>query len=267
MCPARLGDAVRVAGVDVSNGCFRVYRDEVNSRDIHFEVASVDISQIPEEQLRLRDEVDRTLTVLRAAFSESKDECRFEEYYRSLLSIAQTGLVGESAQPKLAESALATFRNDIVAREAGIIKNRYMKTLGKRAFLIGIGPLLVSLFLSQVVSQMEPFSNFLLLWTGCMAGVWLSFGARKKIIRFEDLQVLEEDRLEPTIRLIFAGLLTIIFGLLFSTKAVSVHVGAINSNDFTSNSQIALLMGLILGFSETALPSALSSHAANFLKN
>jgi hypothetical protein len=59
----------------------------------------------------------------------------------------------------------------------------------------------------------------------------------------------------------------IIFGLLFSTKAVSVQVGAIDTGDLTSNHQIGVLIGLVFGFSETALPSALSSHAASFLKH
>jgi hypothetical protein len=78
--------------------------------------------------------------------------------------------------------------------------------------------------------------------------------------------VLEEDRLEPVVRLIFAGLLTVIFGLLFSTGAVVVKVGALTTADFTRNLQIALLIGMIFGFSETALPSALASQASSFVK-
>jgi hypothetical protein len=55
-----------------------------------------------------------------------------------------------------------------------------------------------------------------------MAGVRLSFGARKTSIRFEDLHILEEDRLEPLVRLVFAGLLTLVLALLFSTQAVTI---------------------------------------------
>jgi len=68
-------------------GAFTVYRDEQNSKDIHFEMQ---VADVPREQLDLRDDVATTLTVLRMIVT---DETRFEEYFRSLLSLSQAGLV------------------------------------------------------------------------------------------------------------------------------------------------------------------------------
>jgi hypothetical protein len=68
-------------------------------------------------------------------------------------------------------------------------------------------------------------AGFFALWSGCMAGVWLSFGARKATFKFEDLHIPEQDRLAPVIRLFFVGLLTIILGFAFSVGAVAVNIG------------------------------------------
>src|SRR5438477_3608612 len=111
-------------------GAFSVYRDEHNPRDIHFEMQVVDV---PREQLDLRDEIAAALTVLRIIVT---DELRFEEYFRSLLSLSQAGLVGQTANPDLAARALNDLKQDVTARETGRIKNQYMQALGIRAALL-----------------------------------------------------------------------------------------------------------------------------------
>ena len=83
-----------------------------------------------------------------------------------------------------------------------------------------------------------------------MAGVWLSFGARKRHFKFEDLQILEQDLLEPFVRLFFTGLLTLVLGLLLSTKILVIALGSVESWQFTQDSSLALLIGILSGFSE-----------------
>ncbi|MCJ7579000.1 MAG: hypothetical protein MUP98_00525 [Candidatus Aminicenantes bacterium] len=248
----------------MSKGAFLVYPDKENPKDIHFEYVS-GIEKIPGEQLELREEIDRVLVVLRALFPNEND-INFNEYFRPLLSLAQAGLVGENAQPKLAKGALDALKNEILAREAGRVKNKYMKNLGKKAFLFGGLPLFIGLIFYWIAPQLRLLWTYLLLWAGCMAGVWLSFGARKADYRFEDLHIPEKDRLEPSVRLVFSGLISIIFGLLFATGAIEMKVGGILLSNFISNFQIALLLGMILGFSETTLPSALASKASSFIR-
>jgi hypothetical protein len=124
---------------------------------------------------------------------------------------------------------------------------------------------LLALLVRWVLPDVPEIMSFLLLEAGCMAGVWVSFGARKTVLAFEDLHILEQDRLEPIVRLIFAGLLTLILGLLFSTQAIEVTLGAIKSAEFVNHPAIALLFGLLSGFSEQALSAQVGKQAANLV--
>jgi hypothetical protein len=250
-------------------GAFIVCRDDGDPRDIRFEVAP-GAGPTPKEQVSLKAEIESVLTILRMLFP---DEQEFEKYFRPLLSLAQAGLVGDHAQPEVAAGALTALKNEITAREGGKIKNRYMKILGVRALYVGTPTLVAGLLLyastrifwPSFVPTFAVANNFLFLWSGCMAGVWLSFGARKTFLRFEDLHIPEEDRLEPTIRLIFAGLLTFILGLFFSLKVVTVNFGTITTDQINTSVKLALLIGLLGGFSEQALSSAVAKQASRLL--
>ncbi len=250
-------------------GAFIVSRDTDDTRDIRFQTKE-NVSPVPKDQQKLKADIESALTVIRLVFS---DDQQFENYFRPLLSLAQAGLAGEHADPEVAAGALVTLKNEITAREAGKIKNRYMKDLGKRAAAIGGPVLLLGIAMHLYIfarnradwPNFVVLTNFFFIWAGCMAGVWLSFGARKTVLKFEDLHIPEEDRLEPTVRLLFAGLLTLIVGLLFSLKAVVINLGSISSDQINSNAKVALVVGLLGGFSEQALSSAVTKQASQFL--
>lgn len=245
-------------------GAFRVYQEPDNPRDIRFEVCADATDRVPKDQSALRDEIDRSLVVLRMIFPQAHE--RFNDYFKQLLSLAQGGLVGESAQPEAAHQALIVLKDQITAQEGGRIKNKYMKELGWKAILIGPVFLAVGFIFNSFHQLGSVLNSFLFLWTGCMAGVWLSFGARKRDFKFEDLHVLEQDRLEPFVRLFFAGLLTVILGLLFSTKVVVITLGSVESWQFTQDTQLALLLGMLSGFSEQVLPTKVAAKASELLK-
>jgi hypothetical protein len=190
---------------------------------------------------------------------------RFEDYFRQLLSLSQAGLVGEAASPELASRALLVLKEQIVAQEGGRIKNQYMKQLGFKAFILGVPVLIVAIICKLYLPSIETLTNFLFLWAGAMAGVWLSFGARKVVLRFEDLHIPEQDRLEPFVRLFFAGLLTVTIGLLFCTKIIVVNIGPVETWQFTDDTRLALLFGLLCGFSEQVLSTRIASRASQLL--
>lgn len=247
-----------------TKGFFRVFRDTENPSDIHFQqIELADGEVIPEEQLKLRDEVDNAQTSIRMMFINEPE--KFEEYFKSLLSLAQLGLVGSSANPSLASRALSSLKHEILAREGGRIKNQYMRELGKAALIFGLPVLLLGVLIHQFASNMATLLSYLFLWVGSMAGVWLSFGSRKIELKFEELNVLEKDRLNPSIRLIFAGLLTIVIGLLISTEAVVFELGGLSTKQFETNIQIPLLIGIFCGLSEQVLSTKVAQHASDFL--
>lgn len=240
---------------------FRVYRDSKNPDDITYEMQA-DLKDIPDELLDLRDEVDKTLTTIRMLFLQNDPE-KFEEYFRSLLSLAKVGLAGDSANPGLAARALQTLKHDILAREGGRIKNRYMIDLGKKALLFTLSAIFLAGILEMFAGDLKTLQSFFFLWIGCMAGVWLSFGTRKIELKFEELNILEKDRLNPSIRLIFAGLLTMVIGLLVSTKAVDFVIGEFSAQSFVTNIEVALLLGLVCGLSEKALSTTVAQKASD----
>lgn len=246
-------------------GRFRVYQDQQDPRDIHFEtLRESDAGPVPQEQLELKDDVEQALTVIRGIFPDSDE--RFKGYFRQLLSLAQAGLVGDHADPAVAKQALRTLTNDILVNEGGRIKNRYMKTLGIWALVVGGPALLVGSLISQFLPAYTMASNFLALWSGCAAGVWLSFGARKPTLSFENLAVLEEDRLEPVVRLVFAGLLTIFAGLSFSVGALVLSVGNVSTAQINESFRVSLLLGAAFGLSERMLSSKMTDFASSFLQ-
>jgi hypothetical protein len=110
-----------------------------------------------------------------------------------------------------------------------------------------------------------PLSCFALLWLGCMAGVWLSFGYRKTLFQFDDLIVIEADRLEPTVRLVFAGLMTLLIGAFFYKKAITIVVGEVSTAQIADDPMIALILGAVCGFSELVLGTKVAQRAGAFL--
>jgi len=247
-----------------AKGFFTVFRDLENPNDIHFrQIKLEDGEVIPEEQIKLRDDVDNAQITLRMLFA--KEQEKFEEYFRSLLSLAQLGLVGNSANPGLATRALASLKHEILVREGGRIKNQYMRELGNMSLLFGIPALLIAFLIPHFAQDYPTVRSFLYLWVGSMAGVWLSFGSRKIELKFEELNILEKDRLNPSIRLIFAGLLTIVVGLMITTKAVVFELGGLSTNLFLENIQIPLLIGTFCGLSEQVLSNKVAQHASEFL--
>jgi hypothetical protein len=244
----------------MSEGAFFVSQDTSDPRDIRFQLAS-DTAMIPADQHALRDQVEQTLTVLRGVYPDGSPA--FTTYFRQLLSLAQTGLVGKNAQPELAERALANLKRDVTLREAGRIKNTYMRALGVRALVLG-APALIAAYVLHTFAPGHPAEAiFLTIWGGCMGGCWLSFGARKPTISFEDLQVLEQDRVEPVLRLIFAGLIAETVVLLILTNAIDLKVGALSASAMTKSYKAALLVGVICGLAEQALPSKLLKRATD----
>jgi len=121
--------------------------------------------------------------------------------------------------------------------------------------------------LREILNYQSVFVPFLVLWAGCMAGVWLSFGTRNVTMTFEELGILEKDRLSPAIRLIFAGLLTGVIGLLIATKAVVLQLGGLSTASFVEDYKVALLVGILCGISELALSSKVSQKAKEWLQS
>ncbi|WP_041096858.1 hypothetical protein [Sulfuritalea hydrogenivorans] len=80
-----------------------------------------------------------------------------------------------------------------------------------------------------------------------------------------DLTVTDVDRLLPAIRLLFAGSLTMILGIMFMLGVVRISLGTYSITDFATNPTLAFLVGCICGISELLLPATIANRANGLL--
>lgn len=239
---------------------------EDGSYDIDFQVAR---PGCPADQRLIKQEIERDLSTMNALYAAPKDERKASEAFQKLLAIARVGLVGGKADPAIAGDALRAFEADIVAREAGPVKNAYMRKLGIWAAGFGAAGLagffFCDLFPRLPFDQVTAYKHFFVLWAGCMLGTWASFASRRVTLGFHDLVALEDDRVEPALRLVFAGSLTVILGLVFSSGMADIEVGSFSASQLKTSGAIAFLTGAFAGISEKALPSAILTRASSII--
>jgi hypothetical protein len=235
-------------------------------RDIYFQVVA---PGCPSEQQSLKNRVERTLSNLRAIYPAN--DPKLNEAFAKLLSLSQVGLVGSKPSVTVAEAALDSLQAEIIDREAGRVKNNYMLKLGYWAMSFGLTAAALYFLLDNYGSvfprQFFQYRTFFLLWTGCMVGGWCSFASRKVVLTFFDLGQLEEDRIDPPLRLIFAGLLTSVMGLVFITGFANVVIGTFEGAKILHSGSIALLAGALSGMAEKALPAAVMQRAQSLFKS
>jgi hypothetical protein len=94
-----------------------------------------------------------------------------------------------------------------------------------------------------------------------LAGIWLSYGIRKTKLCLTDLVSGEDDRLLPQIRLLFAGSLAFVIGLMLVLGFVDLRVGTLRLAKVAAQPDVAFLFGLFLGIGELALPASLGRPA------
>lgn len=285
-----------------------------------------DTPPIDEKEIAFKTKVEQTLSTLKAIYrpQATEDEqqgvgglrqfltysgprsgpvqderrIRFDESYERLFSLTVLGLATAGNHLATADAALDTLRADILRREAGPIKNTYMRKLGRPALVAATA--LVGLYLlydkspgfyasvcetgkadfhrlvcasvdgdrfrALFPSEAYRYRNIFLLLAGCMMGTWASFAARKVTLLFSDLAELEQDQLAPKMRLVFTGVLTFIFALVFMTNLVHIEIGGFSTKGLIHDGVVALLIGTFFGLLEQALPAAVMDRARGFVE-
>jgi hypothetical protein len=106
------------------------------------------------------------------------------------------------------------------------------------------------------------------LFAGTGVGTWLSFTLRQPTLKFLDLVALEEDQLDPGVRVVFVMLLAEVMGLLFWTGAVTIAIGStsIDTALFKDSDMWVLLIGVLLGIGERTMSSTVFKTATDFVR-
>ncbi len=254
-------------------GYFSITQDGDNL-DIVYQVSKDATGACPDDQLALKNELEATEAALKVLYPDPTARLA---RFRELLSLAQVGLQGPNAQPKVAASALANLKQSILMIEGSLRKNRYFKQLGTLAALYAIPALvlatafkyglpLITFFLDSRLLALAPLAITLsLLFAGAMVGTWLSYGLRTVTLTFDDLTMPEEDRLDPLVRLVFVGVLSLVIGLALYLGILEISLGKVSSHDLVHRNALALFVGVLLGVSERALTGQMTRLVSNLL--
>ena len=220
--------------------------------------------------------------IFRLLMGDSPDPFRpdrtLDEYVRKLAGIGQLGLSG--SQTQLATAALGELKDEFLSQEAGRIKNAYATGLGLRAF--GVSMVLLAAYVAIVLGAFphtqggrdtfgfewwSDHTSFFTAGIGAAVGSWLSFSIRNVELTFEQLGSIENDLLNPTLRILFVLGLTLVAYLLFWTGAIGIAVGNLRADvfGFKQSGSVAFLVGILCGLSERALATAISGRSASFV--
>ncbi|MBV7258875.1 hypothetical protein [Erythrobacter crassostreae] len=226
----------------------------------------------PADQSALHEAIAEVLTTIRRLYISSNGEIAapFRLLYLRLYRLAQVGLTGK-AQPEVAKAALERVIDDLINSEGPKKKNLYLKRLSGAAGRLILFFVALYIFMryadgdfwGKIDVSTAAASSFMVLWIGTSIGVCLSYAIRKAELKLRDLTVAEDDFLEPTARLIFAGALASVLGLLLNLGFVEIKIGDVALTDFAKSPPLALLMGVVLGLNELLLPQSISKRTAD----
>ena len=224
-------------------GHFLVCENEEEEFDISFQVNSTMDSVIPKDQQELYVKAESACNIIKAL--ENTDKQTKKKYFDKLLSLSQVGLVANPAQTETAEFALMKLKDEIVLVEGKRIKNHYMKYLGIDALIIG-----------AIASVVLGICFYFTRWIGCISvlciiigaltGTWVSFGARKFEIEFEDLASL-------------------IFALLMNVGLIDVKIGNVDISKAFTDIKPALVIGVLCGLVESKIGIQVYNKAVSLL--
>ncbi len=240
--------------------------DGVRPRYIEFQ--PVPNAKIPTEVAALQIEIERTLTTIDMLFPETgKNDAnrqKFGIYFDKTAGIAVAG-IGQD-QTLFGQLALEALQSEIVLRESGRIKNAYVRRLG--FWSAGLALVFAALYIFARYSigpdWLLPKREFLTLLVGSSIGTWLSFSIRKVSLTFAELSVVENDQLDPPIRLLFVAGLTLVVGLIFSTQFATITIGGFHTT-FLGSGSYAVLIGLFCGIGEQTLSGTVGTEAGSFI--
>lgn len=227
-------------------------------------------SDVPDEQVELKAEIDRVLATIRALFPNYGQ--RFPRYLQTLYTVAQAGLTGDNAQTNVAKRALMSLKQEIIDCEASRVKLRHLSTLGKWALYLGSASAICGMLFRYCANLQWPvFIDFILLsqfafaWSGAMAGAFVSYGTRKAELAFEDLVKVERERKWFIVRLSYTGIQTMIIGLACVLNFTQVNIGNKSTLMFSYVVEVAVLVGLLCGFSEQMMSTAIAKQTSALL--
>lgn len=215
-----------------------------------------------------------------AAAASRKSQIVRKNYVHQLKEIAEEGLLSRELTG-YAVRKLDLFKEAFVQREADRVKNQHVKALGAWVVFFAAVLLLLAVLLEVVVWNWGAATlatvrddaptiyaklagdtqNFLFLAIGASVGAWMSFTLRKVELGFDELILLEPDRLNPSARIIFVIILTLVVGGILQLGWLSISFADGKGLTPDDGPGPAMLLGILCGIAERTLSGAVVGRA------
>lgn len=224
---------------------FIVEKNSEISYDIKFSLQNPERTP-PNIDCELYHEIEEFNSKIKKIFTNDKEE--LERNFNLLLSLAQAGLVGKERNPKVAKQALNNLKYDILVSQGKKMKTKYIVGLGINSIIIISILTLLYFFLKE-----KSFVIYFLVSIGAIIGSWVSFCIRKLEITFDDLVNFEKDLMPFGIRIIFIGIVSLIFAMLLKNEILSISFGEFSLKNLLLSNEKCILFGILCGIMDTKL--------------
>jgi hypothetical protein len=193
------------------------------------------------------------------------DNYQRDLYRTELLSYAQTGL--EYGDVPTGRAALSWFEKRVADEVGPALRRRHIIVTLKMSALIGLPSALIALAVPHFIPPSPDFPYLrettllqTVLWMlvgNCLGIVFFAF-VRNLEIRFDQLSKFDPAKLEPWLRFCLVAVTTAIFAVLLGAGVLQVGIGGKLLNDFISNPLICIVVGVLAGYSDTAITALLT---------
>jgi hypothetical protein len=207
--------------------------------------------------------------VLRVLFHGTEEKL-FRDYFDRLL-ITATGVFNPNGFRPEALSSLKLLQDEVVHTAGPRIKGNYLRRLGRATILalLIVALATVGLHVAILYAEASSYSwaeKIGVLLAASFIGMFFSASVRNQKLSFETLVTPPADIMHPWIRLVVYGIAVTILALILQKKIVTITFGEVFStasigDDFPT----AVLVGLLLGVAEIALPEEVARWSGELL--
>ena len=215
----------------------------------------------------VRTFLDRLENACRKVGLLVKGEEARKHHFAALESHAKHGL--EEGQISNATLALGHFEAEFVAEEGPAIRKRHLTATLRTALLIVVGVGLLKLLLPQVAQAYAEHLPPLAVANGFMATImFLAIGIclgvvffafiRNLTLSFDSLGNFDTAHLSPWLRFTLVGVITALLCILMSAGLIKLEINDLKLYEYRTNVYAALLVGILCGYSDTAITQLLT---------
>ena len=227
----------------MATGAFKIKEDSNDALEFNMEPDPTFSGSVPDDQRDLQHDIYGVIGILKQLHEQDAFDAQktaYDDFRRRLRQVADVGLEGANVKTRLASSAVEQIAGEVVTRVGKKVQIRYLARLLLFVF-VGVGAgLVIQVF----------FKGYGAVLAASMVGAWISVAAFRREVVLADLAQFMDSKYEPAVRLFFVGLVACAVALFVKTRLLSIVLGDLKLAEFTSDPEVAVVLGLVAGISE-----------------